>query len=96
VAGEFIAQDISVQAKDAGKSLEKSVAHAAKKTGDYLKSDSFDQEVKRVFDGAGKAVRNAGDWFGHKIDSISGKGSQKQLKTGKSFFGCCAITSNFT
>ncbi|MDA8059016.1 MAG: hypothetical protein M0Z37_01525 [Nitrospiraceae bacterium] len=71
------AGDLSDQAEEAKKSAEKSITNAAKKTGDYLKSNSFDQEVKRVFDGAGKAVQNAGDWLGGKIDSIRGKGTQK-------------------
>ncbi len=57
--------------------MEKSIHDAAQKTGDYLKSDSFKQDVKRVVDGAGKAAQNAGKWIGDQMDSISKKGSQK-------------------
>jgi hypothetical protein len=71
------AQDLSGQAENAGKSVEKAIHDAAKKTGDYLKSDSFKQGVQRVVDGAGKAVQNAGKWIGDQMDSISKKGSQK-------------------
>lgn len=75
--GSSQAEDLSSQAEDAGKSMEKSISQAAKKTGDYLKSDSFGQDVKRVVDGAGKAVQNAGNWLGDKMNSISKKSPQK-------------------
>ncbi len=70
-------EDLSKKVADAGKSIEKSVDHAAKKTGAYLKSDSFHREVKRVVDGAAEAIRNAGNWAGSKIDSMSKKDPPK-------------------
>ena len=48
------AEDLSQKVADAGKSIEKSVDHAAKETGAYLKSDSFHRKVKRVVDGGGR------------------------------------------
>ena len=71
------AEDLSQKVADDGKSIEKSVDHAAKKTGAYLKSDSFHQKVKRVVDGATEAIRNAENWVGSKIDSMSKKDPPK-------------------
>ncbi|MHB8369332.1 MAG: hypothetical protein ACYDBP_06505 [Leptospirales bacterium] len=71
------AEDLSQKVSDAGKSVEKSLDHAAKKTGDYLKSDDFHQKVKRAVDGTAKAVQNAGNWVGGKIDSMSKKAPPK-------------------
>ena len=69
----FGADDLSQKVKDVGKSVEHSLDHAAKKTGTYLKSDDFHQKVKRAVDGTARAIQNAGNWVGGKIDSMSKK-----------------------
>jgi hypothetical protein len=67
VPGKARAEDnLSKEADAVGKSVEK----AARKTGDYLKSDSFRQDVGRVALGASKALQNGEKWVGDEIKKM--------------------------
>lgn len=75
--GAIAGEDFSSKVDDAVKSAQKSVDHAFQKTREYLKSEAFHQDLKRVTDGASNAVRKAGDWVGNQIDSASKTDTQK-------------------
>ncbi|MHB1605087.1 MAG: hypothetical protein ACYCTV_01650 [Leptospirales bacterium] len=70
-------EDFSDKVDEAVKSTQKAVDHAFRKTREYIKSEAFHRDLKRVTDGASNAVRNAGDWLGNKIDSASKQNTQK-------------------
>ncbi|MHB1607000.1 MAG: hypothetical protein ACYCTV_11550 [Leptospirales bacterium] len=72
------ADDLSQKAKKTGKSIDQSARHAAHKTGKYLKSEQFHHDLKKAVNGTADAIRNGGNWVGHKLDSGSKPDPSKQ------------------
>lgn len=74
ISGKARAEDnLSKQADDIGKSVGKAVH----RTGEYLKSDSFRQDVGRVARGASKALQNGEKWVGAKLKERHGPDSKR-------------------
>lgn len=71
-------EDLTDKARAAGGSISESVEKGIHKTGDYLKSDAFHQQMHRITTRAAEAITNAGNWVGRKLDKIKESGSPKK------------------
>ncbi len=63
-------EDLSQKTRDTVKSVEHSVGDTLHKTGEYLKSEKFHQDLKKAVDGTANAIRKGGNWVGHKLDQL--------------------------
>ncbi len=71
-------EDLSRKAQDSAKSVEQSVSDALHKTGEYLKSKKFHQDLKKAVDGTANAIQKGGNWVGHKLDQLDQSGPDKK------------------
>ena len=63
-------EDLSQKTRDTVQSVEHSVGDTLHKTGEYLKSEQFHQDLKKAVDGTANALRKGGNWVGHKLDQL--------------------------
>jgi hypothetical protein len=73
----FADESLSQKAQDTAQSVEKSMSDTIHKTGKYLKSEKFHQDLKKAVDGTANAIQKGGNWVGHKLDTL-GNPDQKQ------------------
>ena len=70
--------DLTDKAQKAGAAVSQSVEKELRKTGNYLKSESFHQTMHRITTRAAEAITNAGNWVGRKLDRVKESGSMKK------------------
>ncbi|WP_077397599.1 hypothetical protein [Leptospirillum ferriphilum] len=63
-------EDLSQKTRDTVQSVEHSVSDTLHKTGEYLKSERFHQDLKKAVDGTANAIQKGGNWVGHKLDQL--------------------------
>ena len=66
----FADESLSQKAQDTAQSIEKSMGDTIHKTGKYLKSEKFHQDLKKAVDGTANAIQKGGNWVGHKLDKL--------------------------